>query len=438
MAFLAGVLALNVGHLAKFAQTVLTMHPRFAGYSWYFVPAYLMEALIVPVNCYAAIYFIRRFIGLRSRRAADILGRGIVVVAAVFLLVTANFTSPFQRVETRSMKTRTGGEWGEVFIGFLGNTYVMNRALPEGSIVGSWDAGVVGYFSRFPVVNLDGMVNSYDYMRAIKTETVAAFHRHYGITHFARIRPVDRRVDALLFEGPQILHPWGEHRFRLWSATPLEDSDAAARFWERMEPHFDDLASGVGLLVDGRLAQTFARQCDPEEIVMWSWAGPGDETVANAWTQTQTGLCVTAAVLPHAASGPIRIETMPASDWLAGLTGGGPPVIRSDWDVYLVEDSLIYIKEKCGPEDTQPKFFLHLDPVDERDLPIRRWIYGFDNLDFSLSNYRLIEGGVCAARRSLPDYGIAAIRTGQFNPVEGGLDNVWKGRFDLAEPASDG
>ena len=30
----------------------------------------------------------------------------------------------------------------------------MNRVLPEGSVIGSRDAGVIGYFSRFPVVNL--------------------------------------------------------------------------------------------------------------------------------------------------------------------------------------------------------------------------------------------------------------------------------------------
>ena len=28
-------------------------------------------------------------------------------------------------------------------------TYVTNRILPEGSVIGSWDSGVVGYFSRF-------------------------------------------------------------------------------------------------------------------------------------------------------------------------------------------------------------------------------------------------------------------------------------------------
>ena len=42
----------------------------------------------------------------------------------------------------------------------------MNRLLPEDSVVGSWDAGIIAYFSRFPVVNLDGLVSSYDYSHA--------------------------------------------------------------------------------------------------------------------------------------------------------------------------------------------------------------------------------------------------------------------------------
>ena len=42
----------------------------------------------------------------------------------------------------------------------------MNPMLPEDSVVGSWDAGVIGYFSRYQVVNLDGLANSYGYLRA--------------------------------------------------------------------------------------------------------------------------------------------------------------------------------------------------------------------------------------------------------------------------------
>ena len=129
-----------------------------------------------------------------------------------------------------------------------------------------------------------------------------------------------------------------------------------------------------------------------------------------------------------------RIEALSVSDYLIRLTGGSSPVIRSDWDVYLAGNSLTYKKEQCTPEDAEPTFFVHLDPVDVNDLPSHRKQYGFDNLDFAFRDHRLIKGGVCVARRTLPDYGIAAIRTGQFT----GEGKIWKGSFDVAEPAGDG
>ena len=63
---------------------------------------------------------------------------------------------------------------------------VMNRLLPEGSVVGSWNAGIIGYFSRFSMVNLDGLINSYDYLRANKEE------HHIHISHAVRSQPYGR------------------------------------------------------------------------------------------------------------------------------------------------------------------------------------------------------------------------------------------------------
>ena len=124
-----------------------------------------------------------------------------------------------------------------------------------------------------------------------------------------------------------------------------------------------------------------------------------------------------------------RIEAMSISDYLIHLTGDNPPVIRSDWDVYLVENTLIYKKEQCAPEDVEPPFFLHLDPVDMNDLPSPRKQYDFDNLDFPFRAYGLIGGRVCVAVRDLPDYGIAAIRTGQYVRVDSGFENLWSGEI---------
>ena len=129
-----------------------------------------------------------------------------------------------------------------------------------------------------------------------------------------------------------------------------------------------------------------------------------------------------------------RIEITSIRDYLIRLTGGGTPAILSDWDVYLVGNSLVYVKEPCIPEDAEPTFFLHLDPVDRNDLPIHRKQYSFDNLDFAFEDYLLVEQGVCVAMRELPGYGIAAIRTGQFT----GEDRIWEGGFDVVELADDG
>ena len=437
LAFLVCVFGLAVGHLAKFAQTVLTVHPRWGSYSWYFVPAYLLMTLIIPVRCYVAIHFIRRFIGPRSPWAANILSVAIVVVGAAFLFTKADFTGPFQSVDHLSGSTRQNWE-----VTSLMGVQVMDRVLPEDSVVGSWDAGVIGYFSRFPVVNLDGLVNSYDYLRARKEGTEAAFHSRYGITHFANLRTVQEEgtkrlehpsVSAILFKGSSYLH-YGKNglhkrQFKLRTAEPPEMSSGGINrsdwFWQRMEPHFDYQSGDVGVIVDGRLAQAFVRNCAPDELAVWSWVGAADERVAKAWAQTQTGLCVDAAVLPHNALPPVRVETMPVGDY-----------IRSDWDVYLSENSensLIYVKEPCGPADVDAMFFLHLDPVDAADLPSQRKQYGFDNHDFSFGwhGWRGVE--TCRAAVPLPEYDIAAIRTGQYVQANGGFDNLWEREIRLNE-----
>ncbi len=45
--------------------------------------------------------------------------------------------------------------------------------LPADAILASWDAGVIGYYSERPVVNLDGVVNSSGYLEALRAGTTA-------------------------------------------------------------------------------------------------------------------------------------------------------------------------------------------------------------------------------------------------------------------------
>lgn len=61
----------------------------------------------------------------------------------------------------------------------------MKDNLPAGSVVASWDAGILGYFSHGRVVNLDGVVNSYDYYQAARKGATARFLCNEGVRYIA-------------------------------------------------------------------------------------------------------------------------------------------------------------------------------------------------------------------------------------------------------------
>ena len=105
----------------------------------------------------------------------------------------------------------------------------------------------------------------------------------------------------------------------------------------------------------------------------------------------------------------------------------GDLLARSVFDMYRTGDAIHYVKDPCGPQDTEPAFFLHLIPVAVGDLPAHRQQSGFDNLDFHFDDLTvkgLKFNEKCLATIPLPDYDVARIRTGQWNPAEN--RNLWQ------------
>ncbi len=102
--------------------------------------------------------------------------------------------------------------------------------------------------------------------------------------------------------------------------------------------------------------------------------------------------------------------------------------IRAAFRVSLSDGFLVYHKEGCRRADLSARFFLHVFPVDETDLPEGRRRDGFENRNFSRSGLA-IDGQRCAVKRSLPSYPIRHIHTGQFvRVVENGVEhyvNLW-------------
>lgn len=103
------------------------------------------------------------------------------------------------------------------------------------------------------------------------------------------------------------------------------------------------------------------------------------------------------------------------------------PIIASDYNVYLKDGRLLYIRDECINIDDS--FFLHVFPSDPDQLPESHKAYSFENLDFRFVDHAGEGRFRCVAVRKLPDYDIAAIRTGQ-DTAEGRL---WEATYFFSD-----
>ena len=98
------------------------------------------------------------------------------------------------------------------------------------------------------------------------------------------------------------------------------------------------------------------------------------------------------------------------------------PAAAGTFEVFLDQaagrNRLLYAKKNCAQAEYETRVTLHIYPVDLADLPAGRRASGFDNRDFLPDFYGGRPGGDCIAIVPLPDYPIAAIRTGQANRWE--------------------
>ena len=91
----------------------------------------------------------------------------------------------------------------------------------------------------------------------------------------------------------------------------------------------------------------------------------------------------------------------------------GDVIIRSTYTVHREKQRLVYVKDLCGREDVDTRFFLHVVPSDTNLLPPGRSHLSFD-FEFSGYGWRIEE--TCIAVRELPSwYANGHITTGQFN-----------------------
>ena len=291
------------------------------------------------------------------------------------------------------------------FFGQAGHAmeYYLNRSLIRYAYLPPVEGGFVVIRER---VDTDALLTPQN--RQFFLYDRAGLEAWYGARYrtIASGEPVERSEFDLYIDGGK-LH---------YLQEPCDRADAAGRLFLHIYPidaddlpdarkghGFDnlDFAFGErGLLFDGKcLASVDLPQYDIVKINTGRVEG-------EAWSAT------------HVVQGPKLISTYQS-------VVSTEPVERSEFDLYIAEDKLHYIKEPCSEEDTAARFFLHVTPEDIADLPDKRRQYGFDNLDFSQRG--LLFDGKCLASIDLPQYGIARITTGQFD----GAGRIWKVEFAL-------
>ena len=513
LAFAAGVFGLAAGHLAKFAHSVLSMHPDLLlQYEWYFVPAYLMEALVVLLRCCVGIYLLRRL--LRPEAAAH--GRCSALRGG-----RRCWRRPSR--QSRLRRAVPGGRQGERFAGGIGCSRVHGCSGHGPPAAGGHAGGVLGWRGhRLLLAPAGSELGWIGQLLRVQGgagrgggRRVFAAARHLPLRQCVRrrrghmgedgsrlgragllravrsvpsrndrfplgLRPARRRRPSRLRKGAmhgrrrrsplfpahydvarartgqivdvEVLFKaargsrlrFGGLQFKLYrhgSGSKSSPIDRAAWLREKMAPHLEPQADGIGLLVEGRTAQAFAWDCTADANEVAEWAFGGKVEAVTDWTQTADGVCASALVLPHERPGPVRMRRAALAEAASGLSGGGAPAIRADstpaadathpagFDVYLAEDTLVYAKAACERADVETPFFLHVVPAGD-DFDDGRESVGFNNLDFMLAQHGdwLGEEGEtasCLAEVPLPRYGIAEIRTGQysaldFRPIRGG------------------
>ena len=424
LAMLVVMLALGLEAVAVRWQVALLYNPLHSDYTyWYYVPAYLLAVLMLPLRCFVAIHLWRALTASRELLIRH-LGTVAICVAGVYLAFDLHsLVEPFRFVQERAASSHRSAKGG-----LAQEAAAFDRLLPDDTIVGSWDAGAHGYFSERPVVNMDGLASSYNMRQSAGG---------WGIKHFVNVvRDRDAMVGReIVYVGTRIL---GNRSMKLWAA----DGGRWRSWMSITAPALTEAGgdSGLRLLRFGRLFVMFVPDCQIEavsnvpEMLTFSWReGARRRRESRIWPlpfRTELGYCTESFLLPHSA----RAEDVAVDgETVDRVVAGKPPVFRSTYVVYAVGRQLIYVREACAG-DTDYNF-LHAIPAVRRDLPYRLRQFGFQNLDARLNAERRVSGGRCLASVELPAYEVAEVWTGQTD-ADGG--RTWQRRIDglALRPAS--
>jgi hypothetical protein len=153
---------------------------------WYFGPVLLYGFIIFMLAVIDILSSALRE-DLSSQSANHSLARLKVILMVPLTLcgIVVNYSAADPRFLSMCITNQKAGEW-------------ISKNLPQDAILGSWDAGVIAYFATQKIINLDGVVNSIDYARALSEGTAGELLKKQGITYLVNHGLVDNGEDKEL------------------------------------------------------------------------------------------------------------------------------------------------------------------------------------------------------------------------------------------------
>ncbi len=169
---------------------------------WYFGPAVIYGLLVFLIA------FVDLLDGILEEAQAETSPTGKLKGVTIGAIAIALFTAGIQVQQAAGSgmlamrrANRAAAEW-------------ISEHLPEDTVLGSWDAGVLGYFCRQKVINLDGFVNSADYLRVLRAQDAnirQAWLRERGLSYLvnhAQLEGSTLRQQAVFVLGDDVIEDW--------------------------------------------------------------------------------------------------------------------------------------------------------------------------------------------------------------------------------------
>lgn len=144
--------------------------------TWYFSSEFVLLVLgstYVLANSYDRLF---RPLFVDPRIPQVCLAAGIAYLCIV---------QPANVIEMRNDLSKVADPATSTVVRFYEATLWMNQNLPEKSRIGSFSAGIVGFFSRHRVVNLDGFANSETYLEYLRKGLFRQYVDEMGINYVA-------------------------------------------------------------------------------------------------------------------------------------------------------------------------------------------------------------------------------------------------------------